>query len=218
MPIILLAYPSAPSYPCGLHLTFLVSLSASVASVAFTLLWILALGFIVYSLISSCLRPRDSESAPFVDDPHDAGGGGGSHGRPGDDDDDSPAPPPYTPGSLNSNDKRQPTSSTSSVVPSGFFAGLGLGGLAAWLASRQTRSRPEADRSPTSFNTFPRYGGTPINDDQYTRSRWGASGMGGDGIAGSSRRTRGGFGDNQGSGSGLGEVRTSTGFGSTSTR
>lgn len=92
----------------------------------------------------------------------------------------------------------------------GFWTGLGLGGLGAYLAANAANRRRDAG----AYDSGGRYGA--VNDRRWEAFRRGEDV---DGIGGGGGFPRGGRGGGGGGGSSdLGEIRRATGFGGTNVR
>lgn len=171
----------------------------SFLSFAFNIIFFSILAFILYSFFVSCTGARQ----PSIDDHYRGGPGGGFNGGPGGLGGGNNPPPPYDPSS-----KQPPANIAPSSGLGGFWTGVGLGGAgaagAAYLAN-QWRERERYYREQQ-----PGYGGIGRSnrwdqDRGEGTSRWGNQGGRGGGGGG-------------GGGMGLGEVRTTSGFGGSSVR
>ncbi|KAI0636136.1 hypothetical protein C8Q77DRAFT_1191736 [Trametes polyzona] len=133
-----------PSYPSRFSRWF-NDLSQDPTAAFFMLLWVAALGLILYSMISSCLRSRNPSSASARTPRRPwwgPGSGPGWNWFPGTHPD-TPhdPPPPYS---------KNPPPSTSSAQPGsgwrpGFWTGAALGGLGAYLFNNNNRAARDAD-------------------------------------------------------------------------
>jgi hypothetical protein len=167
----------------------------------FTALWFAVLAFIVYSLFQSCRRSGNRTGVPSSG--HQPGGGGPRGFFPGSwgsDTDPSQPPPPYS--------KNAPGTGQANAAGGwrpGFWTGA-LAGVGANMLNNQWRNRNDADvRRPRMWDW---------ERDRTTQTRY-RPGLG-SGFGGGSR-----WGDDdrgEGSSSGLGSMRRSTGLGGSSVR
>jgi len=122
--------------------------SADIGGILFMSLWVSALIFMLYKLLSSCLRGGSdlARLSPPQRRPPPSGPPGSFFDPPNDDAADYP-PPPYTDTSKNSprnQDGFRP----------GFWSGLGLGGLGATAATHYLRNRDRPTRSPAETRAY----------------------------------------------------------------
>jgi len=126
----------------------------TILSSIFSLLWISVLAFLLYKILRSCLRPRNSGTTPTHNNRGSTPGYGGPGGWfPGTDEPNAP-PPPYT--KHTSNDAWQP----------GFWTGTALGAAGTYLMNRNNerrrspppqRARWDWERSATTSRPSPRF-------------------------------------------------------------
>ncbi|CAO3570549.1 unnamed protein product [Mortierella alpina] len=152
----------------------------------FLSVWIGVVGYILYSFVRACLqRPVDGDAPP----PYRASGGGsGGHGGGGGGGGDGGG---WGSGWGNNNSYKYQDGSAEGFRP-GFWSGLGLGGLATYLATQNQNRRRERAYASTS-NFFSGWGEPSAHD--YSNSYAGPSGT--SSYASSSRptRTATGFGE-----------------------
>lgn len=198
----------------------------SSASLLFSIAFLSMLSLILYSFLRSFIRrfwPRHTPPPASRFWPFSGGGGGGPGGSgPGSGGPSGP-PPPYS--------KYQSSTNTSTPPPTqepasagngrpGFWTGIGLGGIAAYLAAnaaavREQNRLRERERmqsawlgggSPMGYSSMA--DGTGIFGGGARRRGWEDSRWGGSGVGSSSRMRD----------SDVGEMRRSTGFGGTNVR
>lgn len=188
------------------------------------------LSLILYSFLRSCIRrfsPRHTPPPASRFWPFSGGGGGGPGSGPGGGGGGSSSapPPPYSKYQSSTNTSVPPPTTQDPTQPAGgrpgFWTGIGLGGLAAYLAANAAATR-EQNRQ---------------RERELAQSAWlGGGGLGynsmadGTGIFGAGARRRGWEDSRWGGGSGIGspsmrsrgdsdgEMRRSTGFGGTNVR
>ncbi|KAI0353786.1 DUF1183-domain-containing protein [Trametes cingulata] len=211
-----------PSYPARFS-TWLSNLAQDPAAAFFLLLWVAALGLILYNLLSSCLRPRRPSSSSTPPAPRRPWWGSGSGSGPDSGSGWFPSthpdtpPPPYS---------KHPPPSTSASVPSapgaqgegwrpGFWTGAALGGLGAYLFNRpRPAPAPAPVRIPGMYDW---------EAERVFRAppgvRYGPTAAAGSWFGGGARRRGGWESEDRGEGpSGLGSMRRSTGLGGSSVR
>ncbi|KAI8969868.1 hypothetical protein BD414DRAFT_502411 [Trametes punicea] len=210
-----------PSYPSGIS-RWLHDLSQDPIAAFFMLLWVVVLGIILYSAITSCLRRSPSPTSPRQPRHPWWGSGPGSgwfSGTRPDAPDPGPhdPPPPYS--------KHAPTSTTAGAPQieswrPGFWTGAALGGLGAYLFNRPARSRedpwvrPRAIPVPSTgmYDWEAERMFRPLPPGPAASSWFGGSGLG-------PRRRERWDADDRGEGpSDLGGMRRSTGFGGSRVR
>ncbi|CDO78042.1 hypothetical protein BN946_scf184724.g6 [Trametes cinnabarina] len=193
-------------------------ISQDPAAAFFMLLWVVVLGLIIYSMISSCLRRTPGGTTPHTPRRpwwnHGPGSGWFSGSRP-DAPDPGPndPPPPYS--------KHPPSSSTAGAARAegwrpGFWTGAALGGLGAYLLNRprprddpwfQPRVVPVPARSVYDWEADRMFRPAPASSSWFG------------GSAAGTRRRSGWDDHDRGEGpSNLGTTRRSTGFGSSRVR
>lgn len=205
-------------------------MNLSLASTLFSIAFLGMLSLILYSFLRSCIRrfsPRHTPPPASRFWPFSGGGGGGGPGSgPGGGGGSSSAPPPpYSKYQTSSNTSAPPPTASDPTVPAGrpgFWTGIGLGGLAAYLAANAAATREQnrqRERELAQSAWLGGGGGIGYNSMAdgtgifgggarrrgWEDSRWG----GGSGVGSSSMRSRG---DSDG------EMRRSTGFGGTNVR
>ncbi|KAI0364319.1 DUF1183-domain-containing protein [Pilatotrama ljubarskyi] len=214
-----------PSYPARFS-SWLSTLAQDPAAAFFILLWVAALGLILYNLLSSCLRPRhppgtspNGPRRPWWGSGPGSGWFSGSRPDAPDPGPDTP-PPPYS---------KHPPPTTTGAPPAqgegwrpGFWTGAALGGLGAYLFNRPARPPREYDPYLRARPAMP-----GLYDWEAERAfrpppsvRYGPSSAGSWFGAGMGARRRGGWeSEDRGEGpSNLGSMRRSTGLGGSSVR
>ncbi|GHJ89017.1 hypothetical protein NliqN6_5419 [Naganishia liquefaciens] len=208
------------------------------ASTLFSLAFLGMLSLILYSFLRSCIRrfsPRHTPPPASRFWPFSGGGGGGGGGGPGGGPGGngggsfSAPPPPYSKYQSSTNASVPPGAATQDPTQPaggrpGFWTGIGLGGLAAYLAANAAATREENRRRERELAQSAWFGtrigsgsgydamadgtglfGAGARRRGWEDSRWG----GGTGVGSSSTMSRG---DSDG------EMRRSTGFGGTNVR
>ncbi|TBU25201.1 hypothetical protein BD311DRAFT_728203 [Dichomitus squalens] len=192
-----------PKYPSRLSSWFSTLMEDPVASL-FIVLWIFALGLILYHFFKSCFgsrsgtNPRPTPRSP----PRTPGSGWFSGGTPRPDNHDPP--PPYT---------KHPSSNVdASGWRPGFWTGAALGGLGAMLMNRNQRQEREYLRPPGMYDWEAERVLRPIRPAPASSSWFGGS-------SAAPRRRPVFDDDDRGEGpSDLGRMRRSTGLGGSNVR
>ncbi|KAH9902487.1 hypothetical protein C8Q73DRAFT_635024 [Cubamyces lactineus] len=210
-----------PAYP-GRFPRWMHGISEDPAYAFFMLLWFAALGLILYSVVTSCLRrtpsntnPREPRRPWWSSGPGSGWFSGFRPGAPGPGPNDPP--PPYT---------KYPSSTTPAGPAQadgwrpGFWTGAALGGLGAYLFNRQQRPRDEGWTRPRVV-PVPSAGMYDWEAERMFRPvRQAPASTSWFGAPGANTRRRGGWdNDDRGEGpSNLGSMRRSTGLGGSRVR
>ncbi|KAI0833778.1 hypothetical protein BC628DRAFT_50668 [Trametes gibbosa] len=216
-----------PAYPYRFFrwLNAASDLSQDPAAAFFMLLWVGVLGLIIYSILSSCFRSRNSPTAPRTPGSRPWWGpSSGSSWFSGNHPDiPNDPPPPYSPRPKNLSPSTQAPGTQGDAWRPGFWTGAALGGLGAHLFNRPTRG-PGAGEETWARRPPARAGMYDWEAEQMSRparpaqsTSWFGPRSGGGGVG--SQRQDVWDRDDRGEGpSNSGSMRTSTGMGGSRVR